>query len=99
MDVLSKLRGVKRNGSGWIACCPVPGHQHHDRNPSLSITYRDEKLLLHCFSGHSFKEIVGELGGCAATHKVVLLKGASKVDPAERNAYLRRVWRESRPAQ
>jgi hypothetical protein len=45
--VLVRLQGVRRNGSGWMALCPA----HGDKNPSLSINVRDEKVLLHCHAG------------------------------------------------
>ena len=45
---------AKKCGDGWIDTCPA----HHDNNPSLSITYRDGKLLLKCFAGCSFDEII-----------------------------------------
>jgi hypothetical protein len=45
--VLGRLHGVRRNGSGWMALCPA----HADRKPSLSISVRNEKMLLHCHAG------------------------------------------------
>jgi hypothetical protein len=58
------LRG-KRNGSGWLVSCPCPNHGNGrgDRNPSLSVTESDGRLLLKCFAGCEFEEIVGELRG------------------------------------
>jgi len=50
---------AKRNGNGYIDHCPA----HEDKNPSLSINYApDGKLLLHCFAGCSFEEIIGAAG-------------------------------------
>lgn len=45
--LLSKLQQVRRSGDGWIARCPA----HEDRNPSLSVTERDGKILYHCHAG------------------------------------------------
>ena len=45
--ILNCLTKVKQTGTGrWIACCPA----HDDKNPSLVITEKDGKVLLHCFS-------------------------------------------------
>ena len=45
---LEALPGLRRNGAGWMACCPV----HDDRNPSLSLTLaEDGKVLAHCHAG------------------------------------------------
>lgn len=44
--IARELHG-RRSGAGWMAKCPA----HEDRSPSLSITERDGKTLLHCFTG------------------------------------------------
>ena len=45
-DILPKLDKVKVvSGKTW-ACCPV----HKDNNPSMTLTERDGKVLIHCFS-------------------------------------------------
>jgi len=45
--ILPLLDKVKRKGdNSWLACCPA----HNDKNPSLVITEKDERVLLHCFS-------------------------------------------------
>jgi len=45
--ILSLLDKVKPKGeNSWLACCPA----HDDKNPSLGITEKDDKVLLHCFS-------------------------------------------------
>jgi 5S rRNA maturation endonuclease (ribonuclease M5) len=56
--ILSRLQGVRRNGSGWMALCPA----HADRNPSLSINVRDGKVLLYCHARCS-AEAVREAAG------------------------------------
>ena len=46
--VLSRLSGVRRTRSGWIALCPA----HDDHTPSLSIAEGpDGRVLLHCHAG------------------------------------------------
>ena len=58
--VLSVLTGVRRCGQGWIALCPA----HDDREQSLSISNTEGgKVLLHCFAGCSFAEILAALRG------------------------------------
>jgi RecA-family ATPase len=61
-DVISRLRKVKRNGNGWVACCP----SHDDKNPSLSIGVGLEgKPLFYCHKGCSFEDILDALGLCS----------------------------------
>ncbi len=57
--VLSKLPTARRNGDGWLACCPA----HEDRSPSLSINQGDDgRVLLNCFARCSHEAIVGAMG-------------------------------------
>jgi hypothetical protein len=61
--VLDKADGVTRNGNRWVARCPVPGHEHDDRNKSLSIAEgTTHPVVLKCFTGHRFEDIVAALG-------------------------------------
>ena len=58
-DFLALLRGVRPNGErSWVACCPA----HDDRNPSMSVTERDGKILVHCHAGCTVDEICAALG-------------------------------------
>ena len=43
---LDKVRRVKNRNDRWYALCPC----HADKNPSLCITQKPEKILMHCFS-------------------------------------------------
>lgn len=57
------LRG-RRNGNGWLLCCPCPNHGkgRGDRSPSLSVADGDDdRLLLRCFAGCDFVDILDEL--------------------------------------
>jgi putative DNA primase/helicase len=57
------LKG-KRNGNGWLVRCPCPNHGkgRGDRFPSLSVTDGDDgRLLLRCFAGCEFGDILDEL--------------------------------------
>ena len=57
---------AKRNGNGYIDHCPA----HEDKKPSLSINYTpDGKLLLHCFAGCSFEEIINAAGITCTSEK------------------------------
>ena len=58
--VLARLPDAKRRGRKWMATCPVPAHQ--DRDPSLSIGVGEKGVVLKCFGGCSFKQIVAALG-------------------------------------
>jgi len=55
--LLSRLNGVRHCGSGWQALCPA----HADKNPSLSIHIRDNKILLHCHAGCSHEAVLAAL--------------------------------------
>lgn len=59
--VLSRLHGIKPNGSGssWTARCPA----HDDGQASLSVTIGDEgRVLLKCFAGCTAEDAVSALG-------------------------------------
>lgn len=57
-DVEQNLDALKRTGDGWIARCPA----HEDRNPSLSLTMRDGKLLAHCHAGCDQRAVLDAIG-------------------------------------
>jgi len=57
LQTIVEALGARKSGSGWAACCP----SHEDRNPSLSITFRDGKLLLHCHAGCSQEDVIAAL--------------------------------------
>lgn len=59
-DLLDKLSKVKNTGANrWIACCPA----HQDRRPSLTITEKDDGMvLLHCWAGCGAAEILQAVG-------------------------------------
>ena len=46
--LLDRLDGVRRAGpNSWMARCPA----HPDRNPSLSVSVKGGRVLVHCFAG------------------------------------------------
>lgn len=59
-DLLSRLDKPKRTGHGtWIARCP----SHEDKSPSLTVREMDDgRVLLHCFAGCSFDDVIGAVG-------------------------------------
>jgi hypothetical protein len=53
-SIAQALGGARRSGSTWLARCPLSEeHQRGDANPSLSVTTRDGKILVHCHSRHA----------------------------------------------
>ena len=55
----------RREGSGWVACCPAPAHGkgRGDRNPSLSVSEgRDGNAVLYCHAGCHTDDITAALG-------------------------------------
>jgi len=58
--ILPLLDKVKPKGeNSWMACCPA----HDDKNPSLVITEKDDRVLIHCHSHHcSAADIVHAVG-------------------------------------
>lgn len=58
--IISKLEKCKRTGNGnWLACCPA----HEDKSPSLTLhEAQDGRILVRCWAGCSFEEIVGAVG-------------------------------------
>lgn len=58
-DLIPRLKNVKKRDSHtWTARCP----SHDDKKNSLSIAQAGEKMLLHCFAGCSFQQIIQASG-------------------------------------
>ena len=58
-NILNRLDKVKRQGRGYVACCPV----HGDKNPSMRIKEVDGKILMHCHACHAdIQEIAQAIG-------------------------------------
>ena len=58
VDILARLKGVRRSGKGWTAKCPA----HEDQQNSLSIHYRDRRWLLKCHAGCGWHKIITAIG-------------------------------------
>ena len=57
--LLARLEGVRPAGPhSWVARCPA----HDDRDPSLSVSVKDGRVLLHCFAGCAPDEVLGAVG-------------------------------------
>ncbi len=57
-ELLQRLQGVKRTGSGYMARCPA----HADHTASLHVGAGDDGcLLLHCFAGCATADVVASL--------------------------------------
>ena len=56
-EIARALGGARRSGDSWQARCPA----HNDRNPSLSLTDRDGRLLVHCFAGCAQEAVIEAL--------------------------------------
>lgn len=57
-DFLSRLDGVRRSGTGYVARCPA----HDDSNPSLSVMEENGRILLRCHAGCATNTILETLG-------------------------------------
>jgi AAA domain len=69
LDRLRDGRTIKDDRPGrhaWVQC-PLPGHQHGDRHPSLSVTSIEGGILLwcHCSQDRTYKAIGDWLGWSA----------------------------------
>jgi hypothetical protein len=76
---LAEQLNARHSRSGWLARCPA----HEDRSPSLSISTRGEKILLHCFAGCTVVAICAALGLRVSD---LFNDNAPPVSPAERKA-------------
>lgn len=56
-ETLNKLSNVRKTSSGYSALCP----SHSDKKNSLSITEENGKLLMNCFAGCSYEQIIEAL--------------------------------------
>jgi len=55
-ELAARFEGARKTSGGYLVRCPA----HEDRSPSLSICdSRDGRVLLHCFAGCAFADIVG----------------------------------------
>jgi len=53
-DFLSHFKNVRKTSNGWQACCPA----HEDKKASLSISVKEEKILLFDHAGCPLEAIL-----------------------------------------
>lgn len=59
LSFVNKLQKVQSRGrDSWVACCPA----HDDKNPSLKIDLKNDKILIKCWSGCDTESILGAVG-------------------------------------
>ena len=57
--LLSQLSGVKNTGRDkWLALCPA----HDDSSPSLCIKQIDDRILIRCFAGCAYLDVLAAIG-------------------------------------
>lgn len=56
-EAIVRALGGHRCGAGWMARCPA----HDDRTPSLSISDRDGRVLVHCHAGCDQERVIHAL--------------------------------------
>lgn len=52
--IAERCGGGHKGSSGWMVRCPT----HEDRTPSLSITAKEDRVLLRCFAGCRVPDIL-----------------------------------------
>ena len=58
-DLLSRLDGVRQTSKvSWMARCPA----HSDNSPSLRVTVKGDRILIHCFAGCGGIDVLNALG-------------------------------------
>jgi hypothetical protein len=62
-SIARALGGRRAGGASWLCHCPVPTHGkgRGDRNPSLSIRLSNDRLIVNCFTGCDFRDVIAEL--------------------------------------
>ena len=56
-EFIAHRLGARRSGHGWSGRCPA----HQDRSPSLSITEKDGRVLVHCHAGCEQRDVIDAL--------------------------------------
>jgi putative DNA primase/helicase len=103
-DQISRALKGRRNGAGWLVSCPCPNHGkgRGDRSPSLSVADGDDgRLLLRCFAGCDFLDVLDELKrrglvhGCKVDASCSALPAERRTDP---DPEALKLWHSAVPA-
>jgi putative DNA primase/helicase len=103
IDNLLRALRAKKVGDNWSARCPA----HDDRTPSLSLTERDNKVLVHCFAGCSQQQVIGALQDRGIWPEnprhfqpkpTVQCGSSAGYQSADKTRMAMRIWDETQPA-
>ena len=101
-EVAIVLGGARRNGRGWLVCCPV----HDDRAPSLSLhDGEDGRLLVRCFAGCDPLDILRSINLSLSGRRESIdpkqsevIRERARIDAKRRTEFAREIWRQTLPA-
>jgi putative DNA primase/helicase len=101
-EEIGRALGGFRHGGGWLARCPCPNHGRGkgDRNPSLSIgDGHDGRLLMRCFAGCEFVDVLGELKhrGINTTNEVQKPRAPAQPPKIEPSKLALDIWNSAKP--
>jgi putative DNA primase/helicase len=89
-------------GGGRRANVPAPGHSAADR--SVSLLWREGRVIVHSFGGADWREVLDDLrrrGLIGADNRLggsrTLEHGLPEISAADRLAAARRLWAAARP--
>jgi CHC2 zinc finger len=57
LAAIVEVLGARKSGNGYVAKCPA----HADKTPSLRISERYDKILVHCFAGCDQAAVIAKL--------------------------------------
>ena len=103
---IARTLGGRKAGRTWIARCPA----HDDREPSLSITNRNGKVLVRCHAGCDQQDVIAALRARGAWERErSQVRFASTInrqpstepdgDAIKRTEAALAIWQDSRPAE
>lgn len=97
--IANRLGNARRTSDGWSCLCPA----HDDHNPSLSLTVKNGRLLVHCHAGCAQENVIAALRsrGLWPTRENVMGERRTTIDEDEdeRDAeekkfrHVRSIWR------
>jgi hypothetical protein len=88
--------GGRWYGRDGIACCVA----HDDRTPSLSVSERDGKLLVHCHAGCDQRAVIAALKarGLWGNRDADVVPWQPPVPKAGDSGHVERIWGQTRSA-